>query len=273
MEERYWGEPTTVHREGSQLHYWLLGPADAPLVSLTHGASMDHRMFDQQKEVLLDAGYRVLAWDIRGHGCSKPIGDSFDLSTVVEDLITILDRIGVDEVTPVGHSFGGYVSQELCFRHPDRVPALAVVGSSDVTVAPSGTGKLALQFSPYLFQFLPSNTRHRLVADSTAERPHVQRYAHNATSQLSRDEFVTVWKAVVDAMHPEPGYEIGVPWLLTHGDADAVGTIAKHAPEWAEREPHCRYEVIPDAGHNANQDNPDVYNEYLLSFLQEHVPA
>ena len=35
----------------------------------------------------------------------------------------------------------------------------------------------------------------------------------------------------------------------------------------------CRYEVIPDAGHNANQDNPKFFNPHLVEFLREHVPA
>ena len=267
-----WGEPSVVDREGCRLHYWVVGPDDAPSVVYSHGASMDHRMFDGQLELLLDAGYRVVTWDIRGHGLSKPVGSQFDVETVVEDLLAILDRLDADEVVLVGQSFGGYASQELCFRYPERVSAL-VVGATDITRIPSKPEHLALGLSSYLFAVWPYSHLRRVIADRTAETEAAKRYAYDATGQLSKREFVTVWKAVASSLHSEPEHVIEKPLLLTHGDADETGTIARDAPSWAEKEPDCRYEVIPDAGHNANQDNPEFFNEVLLEFLDERVPV
>ena len=62
-----------IERAGSRIHAGTDGPDGGPLVALTHGASMDHRMFEPQLEPLTTAGYRVLTWDLRGHGRSKPI--------------------------------------------------------------------------------------------------------------------------------------------------------------------------------------------------------
>ncbi|MFC4550465.1 MULTISPECIES: alpha/beta fold hydrolase [Halorussus] len=268
-----WGEPSVIDREGCRIHYWAVGPADAPTVVCSHGATMDHHMFDAQREPLLDAGYRVVTWDIRGHGLSKPIGARFDVPTVVADLVAVLDRVGADEVVALGQSFGGYVSQELCFRHPERVAAVAIVGATDITQLPSKLESLALRLSPYLFGLWPYRHLRKVVADSTAKTEAAKRYAYGATGQLSKREFVAVWKGVATALHAEPGYVVEKPLLLTHGDADETGTIARDAPAWAEKEPECRYEVIPDAGHNANQDNPEFFNRVLLEFLEEHVPA
>ena len=72
----------TLDRSGSRLHYWLAGPAAAPLVVLAHGMTLDHRMFEQQMPVLADT-YRVLAWDMRGHGRSQPAGDTFTIDLLV----------------------------------------------------------------------------------------------------------------------------------------------------------------------------------------------
>jgi 3-oxoadipate enol-lactonase len=150
-----WGTPFTLGKSDSLIHYWIVGPKDAPVVVLTHGASMDHRMFDDQLEILLDAGYRVLSWDIRGHGISKPIGTEFSTSIVVDDLVAILDRHGINTCVPVGQSFGGYVSQELLFRHPERVTAIGVIGSTDITKIPPTLENIALKLSPYLFRIWP----------------------------------------------------------------------------------------------------------------------
>lgn len=66
-----------LDRSGSEIHYWVTGLEDGPLVAFTHGATMDYRMFDPQVGPVVNAGYRVLTWNVRGHRRSKPIGDAF----------------------------------------------------------------------------------------------------------------------------------------------------------------------------------------------------
>ena len=65
-----------VKRKGCPIHFWLAGEADKPLVIFTHGASADHRMFDAQVSMLAK-DYRVMTWDVRGHGESQPMGEGF----------------------------------------------------------------------------------------------------------------------------------------------------------------------------------------------------
>lgn len=261
-----------LRRSGSQIHYWVAGPDNGPLVAFTHGASMDHRMFDAQVSPVVAEGYRVLTWDVRGHGRSKPIGTEFTVPAVAEDLLALIDHLGHEKAVLVGQSFGGYVSQELAFRHSERVAALVVIGSIDVTVLPSRLERLGLTLSPYLFKLWPDSHLRKVVAKQTAVKPEVQRYAHEATRQLSKPEFVTVWKAVAHCLHEEPDYRLQQPLLVTHGKHDETGIVAKAVPEWAERAPDARYEIIPDAGHNANQDNPTFFNRHLLDFLREQTP-
>jgi 3-oxoadipate enol-lactonase len=59
--------------------------------------------------------------------------------------------------------------------------------------------------------------------------------------------------------------------LLTHGDQDRAGTIRRDAPRWAASDPLIEYIVIPEAHHNANQDNPRFFNRILLEFLETKV--
>jgi 3-oxoadipate enol-lactonase len=262
-----------LNRSGSRIHYWVIGSEDAPLVVFTHGAAMDHRMFDPQVEPVTSEGYRVLIWDMRGHGKSKPIGEEFSVPAVAEELLTIIDTLGYDEATLIGQSLGGLVSQEVAFRSPDRVTALGVIGSNKITEMPSKLEYVALRLSPYMIRFWPANHLRKLTAKQIAETEPVRQYGYHAASQLSNKEFATVYTAIATGLHSEPGYQFGKPLLLTHGDQDQTGTIVKEAPSWADKEPHCRYEVIPNAGHNANQDNPDFFNQLLLDFLSENDPV
>lgn len=268
------GEPLSqqgvLERSGSRIHYWLAGPERAPLVAFTPGATMDHRMFDAQVSTVVGAGYRALTWDPRGHGLSKPIGDDFSVVAASEDLLAILDRLGTREAFLVGQSLGGNVAQELVFRHPERVSGLIVIGCTCNTILPSKLGLLALKASPLAFRLWPYGDLKRRTATNISTRPDVQEYARGAIDQVSRKEFLTIWKAVAQTLHEEPGYRIERPLLITHGDNDRLGNISKIAPDWAARDSDSRYVVIPTAGHNANQDNPTFFNRLLLEFLDEH---
>jgi 3-oxoadipate enol-lactonase len=264
-----------VARAGSQIHAWLSGPAGGPLIVLSHGASMDHGMFNEQLGPLVGAGYRVLTWDIRGHGRSQPIGRvPIDVANMAEDLLAILDHLDISgSICVGGQSLGGYVAQELVYREPGRVAAVVIIGSTCITMPIARWEQWALKSSPWWFVPWPWSHLKRTVAKSTALRPQVRAYAEAAIGTMSKTDFIQIWRGVARSMRPEAGYRIDVPLLLTHGDQDRTGNIARTAPAWAARDPHCRYEVIPHASHNANQDNPEHFNRLLLDFLAEHYPA
>jgi 3-oxoadipate enol-lactonase len=237
-----------LERSGSRIHYWLSGPEEGHLVAFTPGATMDHRMFDSQVSAVVGAGYRALTWDPRGHGLSKPIGDVFS----------------------VGQSLGGNVAQELVFRYPERVLGLVVIGCTCNTILPSRLGLLALKASPLAFRLWPYSDLKRRTATSISAKPDVQEYAREAMARVSRKEFLTIWDAAAHTLHEEPGYRIERPLLITHGEQDRLGNIAKIAPDWPARDPKSRYVIVPGAGHNANQDNPTFFDRLLLEFLYEH---
>lgn len=265
----HFSQQGVLERSGSRIHYWLAGPEHGRLVAFTPGATMDHRMFDSQVSAVIGAGYRALTWDPRGHGLSKPLGDGFSVGAASEDLLAILDRTGTKEAFLVGQSLGGNVAQELVFCHPERVLALVVIGCTCNTMLPSKFGLLALKASPLAFRLWPYGDLKRRTATSVSAKPDVQEYASGAIGQVSKEEFLTIWQAAAHTLHEEPGYRIERPLLITHGEEDRLGNISKIAPNWAARDPKCRYVVIPGAGHNANQDNPTFFNRLLLEFLDE----
>jgi len=259
---------SVLERNGCAIHYWLAGPEDKPLVVLMHGATMDHRMFNAQVEALVPR-YRVLVWDARGHGLSKPIGDAFTLDVCARDMLCILDVISAESAVIGGQSWGGYIAQRIYALAPGRVRAVFVIGSTPLAKAYSRLDIFALRASLRMFRIWPYGHLVRTIARGTADTGPVQDYALTAARQLSRREFLMVWRAVTRAVdrRGDPGFRFGVPLLLMHGDNDRLGTIRRDMPVWAEREPNAIYRVIPGAGHSANQDNPGVTNEHLLGFL------
>jgi len=260
---------------GCPLHYWLGGPQGAPLVVLTHGATMDHRMFNAQVSALIGGGYRILVWDARGQGHSQPMGEQLSMPRAAQDLLAILDQVGADHAVIGGQSLGGYVAQYLYLAAPQRVQAMVIIGSTCIAFPYAWWEVTALDWSGPLFALWPWGHFTRLVARTTALHPEVRAYALEAIRQVDRRGFLTVWRGVQHAISTQgiPGHTIEVPLLMVHGEHDTAGTIRRDAPRWAAYEPQVEYHVIPGAAHNANQDNPVFFNALLLEFLSRHVPV
>lgn len=258
-----------IIRKNCPIHYWTGGREEgAPNLVMLHGATMDHRMFNLQVEAFADR-YPVLVWDARGHGKSRPQQEDFTLEDCAEDLFAILQAECSNEVVLIGQSMGGYISQFFYRKYPEKVRAMVVIGSTSIAMPYSKTQIIALKASLPLFNYWPHGHMAKTFAHYTALKPDVRKYAFDTINKLDRKTFHRIWKAVTVTVNEKgiQGHEIKVPFLLTHGQSDNTGVIRKQAPEWSASEPNSRYLVIPDAAHNANQDNPEFFNRVLREFL------
>jgi pimeloyl-ACP methyl ester carboxylesterase len=256
-------EGRIFERLGCQIHYWLTGPIDAPLVVFTHGVSMDHTMFTTQVD--------ALTWDVRGHNKSQPMGDDFSMGLMAEDLTALLDHLGYEQAILVGHSMGGLVSQEFLFRQPERVRALVTIGSFCVTLKPSKVFEILMKISPTAINLLPYSffkwiaSRHITATDET------RAYVDQVLSRISKQQFVTMWRAVVNCIHLEPDYRITHPLLITYGQHDNLGFgfIKQQIRAWAKRDTDGHRIAVPSTAHNAHQENPGFFNPLVLEFLEQ----
>jgi pimeloyl-ACP methyl ester carboxylesterase len=253
--------------DGCALHYCLRGSHAGPLVVLTHGAAMDHHAFDLQLAALVPT-CRVLTWDVRGHGLSRPARTGFSIGRAVDDILALLDHLGAAQAIFVGHSMGGNISQEVVFRAPERVRALVACGCTCNTLKLSGLERLQVGVLAPLLRLYPYELLKRQSARVSAVKPDVQQYLYEVFGHLSKAEFVQILDATAACLHYEPGYRITHPLLLTHGEHDRTGNIRMVASDWANRDPHCHYQVIPAAGHLAQLDNAAAFNQVLLAFLE-----
>ena len=255
-------------RAGCAIHYWLGGSKANLSVVLLHGATMDHRMFDPQIAALIDQ-YQVVAWDARGHGKSQPLTQAFSLQDCAADFIALLDHLELDQVVLVGQSMGGYIAQFAYLLHPQRIRAMVMIDSISIAMPYAKWEIAVLKATLPLFNLWPYDHFVRSLAKATAIKPDVQAYALEAAQQINRVNFLAIWKAVTLVISEKgiPGHHIHVPLLIVNGEHDDRGSIRKQAPVWAASEPQAQHVVIPDAGHNANQDNPAFFNRVLLEFL------
>jgi pimeloyl-ACP methyl ester carboxylesterase len=232
--------------------------------------TIDHGAFAAQVE-LLAQDYRVLTWDVRGHGLSRPIGGTFSIGEAVEDLIAVLDQVGCHRAAFVGHSMGGYIIQELAFRYPERVLALVSIGSTCTTLKQPVIMRSGALLTPLLFRVGPQAVLYFFISRFSGVGAQTRAYVAEACRRVPKEDIVSIWTAITGCYHYEPDYRITHPLLLTHGRYDSLLVPRLLAPAWAERDTDGHYVEIPQAGHNAHQDNPGFFNELLLDFLRKHL--
>ena len=258
--------------EGARLRYWMEGPAGAPLVAFSHGATADHTMFDPQVAVVT-ARYRMLCWDMRGQGLSRPASPPFSCRQAAEDLAALLDHLGEPSVALVGQSIGGNVSQDFIFRWPERCAAALFLGCACSTGPLTWAERLLLKAAPAMLAAYPIGALRRAIVRTSATTQAARERFAAMLAPLSKAEIEVIFAEVVRSLHPEPGYRIPCPILIAHGERDALGNIRKAARVWAARDGAPPPVVIPHAGHLANMDNPDAFNAVMMAFLAERYPV
>ena len=105
------------------------GPADAPVVVLSNSLGASRGMWDPQVPALAER-YRVVAYDTRGHGDSPSPAGPWSLDDLVDDVVALLDRLGVQRAHVAGLSLGGMTALRLAAREPARVDRLVALATS-----------------------------------------------------------------------------------------------------------------------------------------------
>ena len=93
-----------TNTDGIRFYYQDHGPADGPAVLLVHSWSFDSTMWEYQVPALVDAGYRCIAMDRRGHGRSDEPGGGYDLDTLADDLANLVAHLGLTELFEIGRA-------------------------------------------------------------------------------------------------------------------------------------------------------------------------
>ena len=112
-----------------EVSYTEDGPADAPVVVLSNSLGATRGMWDPQVPALAER-YRVVTYDTRGHGESSSPAGPYSLDDLVDDVLALLDRLGVRRAHVAGLSLGGMMALRLAAREPARVDRLVALATS-----------------------------------------------------------------------------------------------------------------------------------------------
>ncbi len=253
-------------KELQNVFYRVEGPPDAPVVVFLHGIGMNHRTFEPQLSALAEQ-YRVVLLDLPGHAQSKAaaVGPRFS-HRAADCAVAVLDELGVEQAVFLGQSLGSLVVQHVVNRYPQRVQATVHLGG--MPLHPGYSPLLALVLRPLLFltRLLPAKTFYRSFAAHRAIHSETKRFMEQAIAENGKELVLELTKETLKDMTeglPEP---LPTPCLILIGQSE-VPFVRKSGEKWHGKRPGSELQIIPDAGHIANQDNAEVFNETLKGFL------
>ncbi len=235
---------------------------DGPAVFLTHGYSATGEMWRPQR-TSLDDRYRIVTWDMRGHGRSTSPDDPslYSHALCVGDMAAILDDLEIERAVIGGLSLGGFLSLDFYRQHPERVTALVICDTGPGYKSPEARAQwnqsAQRRASDFEERGLAALTRSREVQEAASRHRSAQGLAHAARGMLAQFD-----DAVILSLPA-----IAVPSLVVVGDRDQP--FLAPSTYMVAKIPGARLAMIPDAGHASNLDQPEIFNAHLGGFLDQ----
>jgi pimeloyl-ACP methyl ester carboxylesterase len=248
----------TAQLEGFEISYEVSGTG--PAVLFTHGYQATGAMWEPQRAAL-DSRYRVITWDMRGHGRSGAPDDEnlYSHDLLVADIAGLLHTLGEQSAVLVGHSLGGFASLRFYLDHPEMVRALVLFGTGPGYRDAEARGK----WNEMAERFAASIEKRGLEALERADSREISTARHASPKGLAhagRKMLAQFDSRVMDAIT-----DVRVPTLVIVGTEDKP--FLGSSEYMAKKIPGARLETIEGAGHAANMDKPDEFNAALLQFL------
>lgn len=186
---------------------------------------------------------------------------------MLDDLSKLCEIHQISGAILIGQSMGGNLAQELLYRRPEMVSKLILIDCTKNTGKLTPAEKLTLKLTKPIFYCYPWKTLIRQSADACGNTETVKQYVRSCFTQMKKADFIEVMLSLTACLHEDEAYRFPKPVLLLCGADDRAGNIRKIAVPWAESDPNCTLQMIHNAGHNSNQDNPDAVNQAILNFL------
>lgn len=278
LEQRYLAAPTDMVEIGVwRLHVRDSGPPpDAPRatpVLMLHGFGSSLHTWDRWAQALA-AQHRVIRLDLPGSGLSlpDPAGDYSDARALAL-LQALLDQLGMDRISIVGHSMGGRIAWTLAARHPERVHKLVLVAPDGFASPRFDYGQsvevpAALTVMRYVLPrpLLKMNLQAAYAQAETLDEELVSRYHDLIRAPGAREAMLARLRQTV-LVRPEPLLaQIRAPTLLLWGELDRMIPIT-NAQDYLQALPGSRLVRLPDTGHVPQEETPQAALAPVQEFL------
>jgi len=244
----------------------VCGPATGTPVVMTHSILAASMMWDAQAQLLADRGYRVIAFDTRGHGQSAASAPPYRMDDLVADTVAVMDGLGIAKAHYIGLSLGGMSGFGLATQHGDRL--LSAILCDCRADMPSDMGavwndRMQLARTQGCGALAMPTLERWFGAAFLAQHPALRDAFVRTLSATSVDGFVGCAQAIQGLDYLAQVDRIAVPTTLIVGAND--GPLPQAMKDLQARIRGSQLVVIDHAGHLPNIDQPDDFNRALLA--------
>ncbi len=252
-----------------QINYELSGKKGTPVVVLSHSLSSSLLMWNPQMDSL-NPRFRVLRYDMRGHGHSDAPSGPYTLELLARDIVALLNALDIDRMHFVGMSVGGMIGQSLALNHADRLRSLILCDTAAIVPA---------EAQPLWEERFDKARKKGMEAlmEETMERWFTPAFLKQNSPMVG-----LIRKQILAT--PVAGYfgcgeairrlnylnrlsEIKLPTLIMVGEEDP-GTPVSASQAIHERIPNSKLVILPSARHLSNVEQAEAFNTALLTFLK-----
>lgn len=244
-----------------------------PAVVLIHGFPLNRKIWTPQISALAEKGFRVIAPDLRGFGDSDPGGDGFNLQTFSDDIVRLMNYLGIGRAVMVGMSLGGEVVLDLLARYPRKVVATSILAP---VLSPADAEQQVRWFD---FAELVREGHHQTALDGfcqwlfpgqqTDDKQAMVKTVRELMETVDLDTLAKGMAFCARQSSPLEGRKFNnIPSLVLTGGKDKLSP-PKRNQILTKLLPKCRLQILSDAGHMLNLEAAKDINLHLLRFLEE----
>lgn len=257
---------TFAELPGARIWYRDSGGNGVPVVFL-HAATGSSRVWEHQIPAFTAAGYRFIAYDRRGFGRTVINSAGTQPGTGADDLHALMDHLAIDRFHLIGTAAGGFVAVDYALSFPQRLRSL-VIANSIGGVQDEDYLELGRRIRPTGFAAMPPDFRELGPSYRAGNPDGTRRWLE--LERVSRPEgplapAQTLRNRVTFALLET----IRIPTLLLTGDADLYSPPAVMRL-FVTRIKGSESVIVPEAGHSAYWEQPEMFNRAVLEFLRKH---
>jgi pimeloyl-ACP methyl ester carboxylesterase len=236
-----------------------------------HGLGLNRHSWQWQRDAL-SKHYRLLAYDLYGHGESADPPETPSLTLFAKQLRDLLDHVGVDRAAVAGFSLGGMIARRFAIDCPGRLWALAILHSAHTRDA-AAQKAVEARVEQVAKDGAESTVEAALARWFTdrfrADNPETMDLVRRWIMANRKDVYVSVYRVLAEGaaelVNPNP--PISAPTLVMTGEED-FGNSPEMSRAIAAEIPDASLVILPGLRHMASAEAPELFNRELLSFLE-----
>ncbi|MBL0143899.1 MAG: 3-oxoadipate enol-lactonase [Betaproteobacteria bacterium] len=256
----------SVRVNGADTAYRFDGPEKGRVVLLSNSLMSNYGMWDWTVGALSDR-YRVLRYDMRGHGRSSTTPGPYSIAGLADDAAGLLDQLGIASAHFVGLSMGGMIGQQLGARYPERILSLSLCDTaSEMPPREMWEERLAIARGQGIAG----------LADGTIKRWFTEPFIRRAPGDVDKvrrmilgtgvEGYIACASAVRDMAQTTLLLKITAPTLVMTGRQDPACTVDQ-SMVLHRVIAGSKLQILEDAAHLSNIEQPEAFNRAIREFI------